>query len=234
MCKIKVVIMMKKIIDKRNYIILIIIIILLIWLIFFNKKEAYLKSFNYFDEVITYEVYENVNHKELTNDIKEIYESYKSYKKDLKKKNLSENMKSLKEYSKLVNLKTDNLVEDNVDDIIASYVTNEVIYYFKQNNIKKYIVNENGNVTVGKHYNNSKYKISINNYILNLENKSVATYKNITVISNDNLTADMLSKTLNNTDYESGIKLLKKYKSYGLWIEENKMSKGFKKYINIS
>ena len=53
------------------------------------------------------------------------------------------------------------VINYNFENIICAYATNDVIYYFKQNDIDKYIVNENGDIKVGKKYNKDKYKISI-------------------------------------------------------------------------
>ena len=178
--------MIKKIIDKRNYIILFVIIILIIWILFFNKKEIYIKSFNYFDKVITYKVYDKVNHKQITDDINNIYKKYE--KMDFKGE-LSEDEKALIEYGKIIYYKsngyiditdgklvdkikneeeykfktdienvkiTDNyLINDisfNFSEIISSYATNDVLYYFKQNDITKYIVSDDGDITAGKYY----------------------------------------------------------------------------------
>ena len=41
---------------------------------FFNKKEPYIETFNYYGEEITFKVYDKVDHKKLTEDINNIYE----------------------------------------------------------------------------------------------------------------------------------------------------------------
>ena len=156
-----------------------------------------------------------------------------------------------------VNIEDDKLVNEidfNFDNIIGSYATNEVLYYFKQNDIYKYIVNENGDITVGKHYDNGKYKISISNpntdeilEIVELEDKSIATrnnvsefksymvnpktgkkeskYDSVVVIANDNLTANMLVNSLYLMNEKDGRELAKKYKSEVLWLDGDKIIK---------
>ncbi len=280
---------MKKIIEKRNYIILFVIIVLIIWIMFFNKREIYLKSFNYFDETITYKIYNNIDKNKVTKDINDIYKKYENYNAKINNNINDENIYSLIEYGKLLYYKTDGLIDItsgdllknmqkgreytftskidkigketinyNFENIICAYATNDVIYYFKQNDIDKYIVNENGDIKVGKKYNKDKYKISIINnekllYILNLENKAIATrktnelkyminpktskkenkYDMLVVISNDNLTANMVANTIYFMNKEDGEKFAKQYNSEVLWQKEDKIyqTKEFEKYI---
>ena len=280
---------MKKIIEKRNYIILFVIIVLIIWIMFFNKREIYLKSFNYFDETITYKIYNNIDKNKVTKDINNIYKKYENYNAKINNNINDENIYSLIEYGKLLYYKTDGLIDItsgdllknmqkgreytftskidkigketinyNFENIICAYATNDVIYYFKQNDIDKYIVNENGDIKVGKKYNKDKYKISIINnekllYILNLENKAIATrktnelkyminpktskkenkYDMLVVISNDNLTANMVANTIYFMNKEDGEKFAKQYNSEVLWQKEDKIyqTKEFEKYI---
>ncbi len=282
---------LKKILEKRNYIILFIIIVLFIWILFFNKREIYLKSFNYFNETITYKIYDNIDKNKVTKDINDIYKKYTNYNKKLNQKKLNENMNSLLEYGKLLYYNTNGYIDItsgdlykniknnkeytftskidkigkekinyNFENIISAYATNDVIYYFKQNNIKKYIVNQNGDITVGKRYNKDKYKISLLDNeklmnILKLENKSVATRKNgkfksymvnpktskkeekyemVVVIANDNLTANMLANTLYLMDVDSGKEFIKKYNASALWKtnDETYQTDNFKNYIS--
>lgn len=53
----------------------------------------------------------------------------------------------------------------NIDlgSVAKGYSTNEVGKYLKENKINKFIINAGGNVLVGDHYNNDKYKIGIQN-----------------------------------------------------------------------
>ena len=280
---------MKTIIEKRNYIILFVIIVLIIWIMFFNKREIYLKSFNYFDETITYKIYNNIDKNKVTKDINNIYKKYENYNAKINNNIKDENVHSLIEYGNLLYYKTDGLIDItsgdllknmqkgrkytftskidkigketinyNFENIICAYATNDVIYYFKQNNIDKYIVNENGDIKVGKRYNKDKYKISIINnekllYILNLENKAIATrkanelkyminpktskkenkYDMLVVISNDNLTANMVANTIYFMNKEDGENFAKQYNSEVLWQKEDKIyqTKEFEKYI---
>ena len=291
--------MLKKVIEKRNYIILFIIIILVIWVVwsvFFHKNEPYIKTFNYYGETITYKVYDNVNHKKLTDDINNIYKKYENvnelsgevnedekslieygkivyYKTDgyidVTSGELINNIKDDKEYNfesdiEKVEVKDDKLVNDinfNFDNIIGSYATNEVLYYFKQNDIKKYIVSENGDIAVGDYYDKGKYAISINKpnsdevlYIISLENKAMASrytksefenymvnpktskkeskYDGVIVIANDNLTANMLANSLYLMDIDEGKKLVEDYHGEALWIsDEIVKTDGFDDYI---
>ena len=271
--------MIKKIMDKRNYIILFVIIVLIIWVIwvFFNKRDPYIKTFNYYGEKITFKVYDKVDYHDLTRDINNIYKKYEKANEISGK--LSEDEKALIEYGKLVYYKTDGyvditkgnngsvksdiesiiikddkLVKDidfNFDDIIGSYATNEVLYYFKQNNIKKYIVSENGDVTCGEYYGSGKYSVSIKDpadnstlEIVSLENQAMASrydgefkgvnpktgkrenkYDGVVVISNDNLTANMLVNALYLMDQDDGEKLAEDYNSEALWIIDGKIVK---------
>lgn len=274
--------MLKKIVDKRNYIILFVIIILIIWVmwsLFFGKNKPYIESFNYYGETITFMVYDDVDHKKLTDEINNIYKKYEDMDFDGE---LSEDEKSLIEYGKILYYKTDgyidvtdgelisnlidgkeydfksdiekldsdNLSDDislNFDSIIGSYATNEVLYYFKQNDIKKYVVNENGDIAAGDYYDDGKYAISINKPnsdevmdIVYLENKAMATrsksdefgsymvspksskkenkYDSVIVIANDSLTANMLVNSLYIMDKDEGEKLVLDYNGEAMWV----------------
>ena len=281
--------MLKKILYKRNYIILFIIIILIIWILFFNKNEPYMETFNYYGEDITFRVYDKVDHKKLTKDIDNIYKKYEDV--DNLSGKVDEDEKSLIEYGKIAYYKTygyiditsgellkhlknneeydfkseienvivedDKLVNDinfNFDNIIGSYATNDVLYYFKQNDIKKYIVNENGDVTTGDYYDNGKYTVSINNLntdeilaVVELENKAIATrnksddfqsymvnpktskkenkYDSVVVIVNDNLTANMLVNAIYLMDLDEGKNLISEYPAEALWIKGDQIIK---------
>lgn len=287
--------MLKKIIDKRNYIILFVIIILVIWVIFFNRSEIYMESFNYYGETITFKVYDKVNHKKLTEDINEIFKKFEDANEIEGKLNNDE--KGLVEYGKVIYKKTDGYIDItsgelleklkngesydfksdiekldideeidkdinfNFDNIIGSYATNEVLYYFKQNDIKKYIVSENGDVATGNYYDDGKYKVSINDPesgdildIIYLENKAMATrcndfefksymvnpktskkenkYKCTIVISNDNLTANMLANSIFLMNKDEGEKLVKEYNSEAMWISDDTFkTDGFDAYL---
>ncbi len=67
--------------------------------------------------------------------------------------------------------------------IAKGYATEKVGEYLKSEKIDKFIINAGGNVLVGNHYNNAKYKIGLETpnqeksiyKVLRLENKSVVT-----------------------------------------------------------
>ncbi len=216
--------MIKKIIDKRNYIILLVILFLIIWILFFSKNKAYIESFNYEGEVITFSVYDKVNHKKLTADINNIY------KEDV-------DFDDLKDIAKKM--------DTDYESIKVSYVIDMVLDYFKENGIKKYIINESGNIIAGKHYNNGKYKVSISNPntdevigIAILENKAMATendglYDSVVVICNDNLMAKALANRLQSLDIDDGRVLAKKYECEVLWLDGEEIIKtaSFDKYL---
>lgn len=210
-----------------------------------------------------YKKYENVN--ELTGKVNEDEKSLIEYGKilyyktggyvDVTSGELIDKIKDDKEYSfesdiEKVEIKDDKLVNDinfNFDSIIGSYATNEVLYYFKQNKITKYIVSENGDVAVGEHYSNDEYSISISKpnsdevlEIVSLENKAMASryttsefksymvnpktskkeskYDGVVVIANDNLTANMLVNSLYLMDIEEGKELVNDYHGEALWV----------------
>ena len=78
-----------------------------------------------------------------------------------------------------------NKINFNIDNIVSSYATSEVIDYFKDLKIKKYIINDDGNIIAGERYNNGKYKCSISDSlnkkvlkIVNIENESMYTLNN--------------------------------------------------------
>lgn len=187
---------------------------------------------------------------------------------DITSGKLIENLKEEKEYNfktkideiKIKNNKLVKKIDFNFDSIIGSYATKDVIDYLKENNIKKYIINENGDIAVGEYYSKGKFSLSINNpktnevlYIVNLENKSMATrnsegfksymvnpktnkienkYDSVVVIANDNLTANMLVNTLYLMDEKEGKDFIKKYDAEALWIDDEiTKTDGFDKYI---
>lgn len=217
-----------------------------------------------------YKKYENVN--ELSGKINEEENALIEYGKlayyktdgyiDITSGELVKHLEDAKEYdfkSDIENIivEDNKLVNDinfNFDNIIGSYATNDVLYYFKQNNITKYIVNENGDVAVGEHYSNDKYTVSINNPntdeimdIVTIENKAIATrnttddfksymvnpktskkenkYDSVVVIANDNLTANMLANAIYLMDLEDGKKLIEQYPAEALWIDGEEITK---------
>lgn len=156
----------------------------------------------------------------------------------------------------------DDFKDFDLDMIKASYAISEVCDYFKQNNIESYIINEGGNVITGKSYNDQKYKVSLSKYdseevldIVLLENKSLYTlnksdeiteysvnpktseavdnFDSVSVIANDNLTADMLVRTLFLMSEDDGRKYIENFNAEALWQkgDEVSMTDGFKNYL---
>lgn len=128
--------------------------------------------------------------------------------------------------------------------ILGYLTTDKVLEYFKTKKIDKYIINEGGNITVGKRYSRNKYKISIinpdNNKILkivNLENESMATINNnydvLTVISDDNIKANEIKEKISDVTITEGKKIAKENSVEAFWYEDGKISKteNFDKYI---
>lgn len=272
---------MKFLVSKRNYIILLVIVLLVIWILvnLLGKNEIFLKSFNSLDEPITIKVYDKINENKVSNDIDKILKKFLQNKKN----------KELKEYGRILYAKSKGYVDitntelvkalrtgesynfktrinDDFDDynfemIKSSYAVSEICDYFKQNDIKRYIINEGGNVIAGEGYD-GKYKVSLNKYdsqkILNivlLENKSLYTlnksdeiedymvnpktskvsdnFDSVSVIANDNLTADMIVRTLFLMSEDEGKEFVKDYDAEALWQKDGKvtMSAGFKNYL---
>lgn len=188
---------------------------------------------------------------------------------DITSGKLINNIKNDKEYNfesdiEKVEVKNNKLVNDidfNFDSIIGSYATNMVLYYFKQNDIKKYIVSENGDIATGDYYGEGKYSISINKPnsdevldIISLENKAMASryttsefksymvnpktskkeskYDGVIVIANDNLTANMLANAIYLMDIDEGKKIVEDYHGEALWISDDIVkTDGFDNYI---
>ena len=156
----------------------------------------------------------------------------------------------------------DDFKDFDLDMIKASYAISEVCDYFKQNNIESYIINEGGNVITGDSYDDDKYTVSLSKYdseevldIVLLENKSLYTlnksdeiteysvnpktseavdnFDSVSVIANDNLTADMLVRTLFLMSEDDGRKYIENFNAEALWQkgDEISMTNGFKNYL---
>ena len=156
----------------------------------------------------------------------------------------------------------DDFKDFDLDMIKASYAISEVCDYFKQNNIESYIINEGGNVITGDSYDDDKYTVSLSKYdseevldIVLLENKSLYTlnksdeiteysvnpktseavdnFDSVSVIANDNLTADMLVRTLFLMSEDDGRKYIGNFNAEALWQkgDEVSMTDGFKNYL---
>ncbi len=272
---------MQRIIDKRNYIILGIIILLLIFILIqiFTKKEEYSYSYDYFDHYIVVKIYEN---KDIFSDVEKIYQKYNDavngkndkllnkiidYGKDVYEKtdgyvDISKGSLTNNEVTdfttKIDELSVDMDQDIDVSDIISSYATNEVISYLKENNIDKYLISDNGDISAGNYYTDGSYKVSISYEdeildIASFENKSMITrsndnevksymvnpveskvtkkYDTVVVISDDVNEGTMLANALYLMDREAGEKLIKKYDAAALWyVDDKTYTLNFDKY----
>ncbi len=195
------------------------------------------KSFTFNGEVITMVFYEKNIDKKVFNDINRIYKNYEP--KSLDSNGIYLEMKSF--------LKSNSKYDDVQFDVSSSIATSKAIKYLKEKKIKKYIINENGNISAGKKYSKDKYIVSALDpkdgkllKIIGLENESMVTlnelndtYDSIIVISKDNVTANILAHYLYYLDIDSGKTLAQMYNCEAFWYYNNEvsMTDGFKKYI---
>lgn len=128
-----------------------------------------------------------------------------------KKINYLDNTIVINIYSKNSNLSNKALKEiekiykSSNDEICIT--TNKASKKLKQLKIKNYIINAQGNIIVGNHYNNNYYKVALEDpnivdgvfKILKLENKSVATLINPNYEIKDNVRyfSDVTYKSIN-------------------------------------
>ena len=202
------------------------------------------------------EYYKNPNN----NDNKELIEILKYGKKlyketngliDITTKELIKSIESDKGYNfkttiNDLNFKDKSTLKNiNLDSIIGSYATTKIEDYLKKEKINDYIINEDGNIVAGNHYDKEKYSISINNQlgevvdIAYIENQSMVTKGNVNtfktymvnpltskkqednkmvvVIANDLNEANMIANTLYLMDIESGEKFIKQYNAQVYW-----------------
>ncbi|MBQ9011501.1 MAG: FAD:protein FMN transferase [Bacilli bacterium] len=178
--------MVKKIIDKRNYIIFGIILILFLLIISgYGKTKEYIKTFEYFNETITIKLYSNKNVDKIWKGIDIICSRYQNYYDN----SYSNVDKGLTNYGITLYEKTNDLIDVNsdvkFDSVIGPYVAVKIKKYLEKNGIDSYIINEEGNIITGSHYNKSKYKISITDVdgklvdIVNLKNMNMAIKGNV-------------------------------------------------------
>ncbi len=219
---------MQFIIERRNYIILILIFILSFWIICLKNDRIFLKSYNFKDKTITIVIYDRVNVKKVSNEIKKIYKKYEKIK-DLSTLNINGELLD----------KADKM------NVIFSFSTNEVTKYLKKTKIYKYIINADGNIITGKRYGNDKYNISINDVnsdkvlkIVSLENESMVTinnekYDSLVVIGSDIINTNLVGEAIKSLSVEDGKAIALKYNCEVLWYFNNKisLSKNFSKYI---
>ena len=181
---------------------------------------------------------------------------------DISDTNLVKALRRGEDYKFESKINDDDFKDFDLDMIKASYAISEVCDYFKQNNIESYIINEGGNVITGDSYDDDKYTVSLSKYdseevldIVLLENKSLYTlnksdeiteysvnpktseavdnFDSVSVIANDNLTADMLVRTLFLMNEDEGRKYIESFNAEALWQkgDEISMTNGFKNYL---
>ena len=181
---------------------------------------------------------------------------------DISDTNLVKPLRRGEDYKFSSKINDDDFKDFDLDMIKASYAISEVCDYFKQNNIESYIINEGGNVITGDSYDDDKYTVSLSKYdseevldIVLLENKSLYTlnksdeiteysvnpktseavdnFDSVSVIANDNLTADMLVRTLFLMSEDEGRKYIENFNAEALWQkgDEVSMTDGFKNYL---
>ena len=181
---------------------------------------------------------------------------------DISDTNLVKALRRGEDYKFSSKINDDDFKDFDLDMIKASYAISEVCDYFKQNNIESYIINEGGNVITGDSYDDDKYTVSLSKYdseevldIVLLENKSLYTlnksdeiteysvnpktseavdnFDSVSVIANDNLTADMLVRTLFLMSEDDGRKYIGNFNAEALWQkgDEVSMTNGFKNYL---
>lgn len=79
-------------------------------------------------------------------------------------------------------MKKSNIKLD-LGSIAKGYATEIVGNYLKESGYKKYIINAGGNVKTGEHYNNSKYKIGIEDPLDSTKLKKIVKGNNISVVT---------------------------------------------------
>lgn len=155
------------------------------------SKDEYLKIDSKLYELINYSktLYQKSNGKiDIT--MGNVIDIWKSYRESKIGVPTYEELKSVdfKNINKII-LKKPNLIKNNnlnldLGCIAKGYTTEKVGEYFKKNKIKKFLINAGGNVLLGEHYNNQKYKVGLENpsnknkeiyKIVNVKNKAVVT-----------------------------------------------------------
>lgn len=117
---------------------------------------------------------------------------------------------------------------------LNSYAVKEIIRYFNKSGIKKYLINEDGNVSAGKRYSKDKYSVSILNpenedilKIVKLENESMITVKDdnnsVSVIYKDNIEAFRIGVQLFNLGIDEGKKVCDELGCKAFWYIDGKV-----------
>lgn len=146
-------------------------------------------------------------------------------------------------YEKIDDKKVINKIEKICDkwekskkkvNYLNSYAVKELIDYFNKTGIKKYLINEDGNISAGKRYKNDKYSVSILNpkngdilRIVKLENESMVTVKDdnnsVSVIYKDNAEAFRICTELFNLGVDEGKKICGELKCEAFWYIDGKV-----------
>lgn len=154
-------------------------------------KDEYLKIDTRLYDLIDYskKLYQKSNGKiDITmGNVIDVWKSYRESKIGIP---TYEELKSVdfKDINKII-LKDSNLIKNNnlnldLGCISKGYTTEKVGKYLKKININKFLINAGGNVFLGEHYNNGKYKVGLENpsnknkeiyKIINVKNKAVVT-----------------------------------------------------------
>lgn len=230
-----------------------------------SKINKILNYYTNYDKKLNKEL--NTNMKSFLEYGKIVYYKTDGYV-DITSGDLLDNLKNNKEYNFVSNI--NNIIVDknnlktkinfNIENVISNYVVSDIVDYFRDQKIEKYIINENGNIAAGSKYDTSKYAISINDssnkilQVVYLEKESLVTLKKsnkvesyninpktskkedlydfVSVISKDNLTANMVASTLYFLNIEDGKKFAEKYNCAALWYTDGNIitTDNFSKY----
>lgn len=219
-----------RIINGRNYIIFFIIIILIFTLFVSNigKNKEYSENYKYFDHYIVVKIYENKN---VFGSIDNIYIKYSNLEKEQIKKEIEKYIK--KKYTNA----NEYIKSNEYNEIVSAYATSEVVKYLKQKNIDKYLISDDGDITVGKHYADRKYNVSVMDpktnkviEIVELQDESMVTRKNemydsVVVIADDVNEATIIANVISLMEIEEGRKIVKEHKLKALWYKDGKVEK---------
>ena len=229
---------MKYLIEKRNVIIFIIIVFLVGWIFLIPKRGVFVKSYSFKGKTITYVIYDRVD-KKIEKGIRKIYSKYSN--------GVS------KKYNNLMLKQSDGYFEID-DSFLLCFAQKEVNNYLRKNNINKYIVNVDGDITSGRK-NNNDYSVSIHNpsdktilKIVHFSNKSMSNidknedfksskgekkdYDLIVVISDDYLVSNIYGKSLYYYSIDDGKEIAALKKIDVLWVKDGKIytTNNFSKY----
>lgn len=263
---------MKFLWDKRNYFLGIVIVLLLFGLFLF-KNNVQEETFDFNGKKVTYVFYQVINKKDVYKKIKDIYKKYDDYSSKLNEK-LDGGKISFLEYGRILYAKTNGVIDItngeydlklknyevvnnslkdkinfNIDGILASYATSEVLDYFDLKGINKYIINVDGDIITGHKKNG--YNVSLHDVsgsllnIISLDDKSLSVvnerrstfgeglYDSVWVISDDILTSNMLANYLYFLSVDEGKEVASRFSSEVLWLKDGElyMTEKFSNYF---